>query len=245
VPIPGTKVWGCFVNELDRMYARIAPPDQEAVDQGRRRLLAAAGAEPAASRRRTAGRRVAVIPARLAAALTAGVRPERDGERSDEYAGRAPRHWAHRYAPIAVAVAVILVVTLGIMVSPARDHRPASPPSITPTVVAPAMYFIVNVQGVGVSVHDAHTGRVAATVKPPADTSWTAVSATANPHVFYLAAQASDVRLYRLGIDGAGRVGSLSPVATVQSGRRSRIRYGRTDMVCCSGRCVPCTVSQS
>jgi hypothetical protein len=90
------------------------------------------------------------------------------------------------------------------------------------------MYFIVNVQGVGVSVHDAHTGRMAATVKPPADTSWTAVSATANPHVFYLAAQASDVRLYRLGIDGAGRVGSLSPVATVQSGAADLVSLAAT-----------------
>jgi hypothetical protein len=152
------------------------------------------------------------------AAVAALVQPEEDAERSDERVHRVPRRWGQRYAPIAMAAAVLLIVTAGILIGPARDHGSAGRPSPTPSAVAPAKYFIANVQGRGVSVRDARTGQVAATVKPPAGTSWSAMSATADPQVFYLAAQASDVRLYRLGIDDAGRVRSLSPVTTFQSG---------------------------
>jgi hypothetical protein len=151
-------------------------------------------------------------------AVAALVQPEEDGERSAGRVPRVPRRLGQRYVPIAAAAAVLLVVTASVLVGSVRGHRTTGLPDTTPAPAAPAKYFVANVQGAGVSVRDAHTGRVAATVRPPAGTSWTAVSAAADPHVFYLAAQASDVRLYRLGIDDAGRVGSLNPVADFSAG---------------------------
>jgi hypothetical protein len=62
------------------------------------------------------------------------------------------------------------------------------------------------------SVRDIQTGRVTAIVTPPDRRQWTAVSATADPHVFYATATTGygsptdRLSVYRVTIDAAGRV---------------------------------------
>jgi hypothetical protein len=150
------------------------------------------------------------------AAVASLVQPEDHGNRSDEQVDRLPldqlpHRWGHRYIPLATAAAVLAIIVVGVLIRPVRDHgRQATPASRT---AAPARYFIANVQGTGVSVRDVRTGRVTAIVKAPPGESWSSLSATTDPHMFYIATQSNGMNLHRLIIDDTGRVRSLLPVA--------------------------------
>jgi hypothetical protein len=159
---------------------------------------------------------------RSEAALSA---PGQDRTRSGGQIHRLPPRWRQRYVPIATAAAVLLTVAASILIRPVRNHGSQD----TLDVAVPARYYVTNVEGPGVSVHDVRTGKVTAMVKPPALSSWSTLSATADPHVFFLASTARYVRVvpgqprvrrlnvadrfYRLDIDDAGRARSLKPTA--------------------------------
>jgi Tol biopolymer transport system component len=161
---------------------------------------------------------------RLRDALAATAALVQDDERTVPVAGT--RHRRQWYVPLVAAALVLLVVVVSAVVTSGRTHGPENPPAVRPAPTgppasSPARYFMANVQGGGyveMSVRDARTGQVTATLKPPANAMWDTVSATGDPHVFYLTANTDQVRLYRLRIDGSGRTRALTEVATLDPG---------------------------
>jgi hypothetical protein len=145
------------------------------------------------------------------AAITELVQPE---QQPVEHAVRSRRgvRRVRRYGPLAVAAAVLLFVVAGVLV---RRDRPPAP---GPLGGGPARYFVANVTGGDgineLTVRDVRTGRITATRKPPAGGEWARVSATADPAVFYVAIPSSpdSAYLYRLRIDGTGRISALTRV---------------------------------
>ncbi|ONH22387.1 hypothetical protein [Pseudofrankia asymbiotica] len=168
------------------------------------------GSEPAARR---GAEPVAVSPASLARERWHQRGAPQGGE------GRGPARWL---VPALVAVVVLLVVG-GTVLLPqvvGQSHRPPAA-TVTPAV-SPARYFVTNMGGAGagyleIAVRDALTGEVTDTVPPASGTVFSAVSATADPLVFYVKGNASGdaARAYRLTISAAGKVVSLSEVGTV------------------------------
>jgi hypothetical protein len=134
-------------------------------------------------------------------------------------AARGPTRWL---VPALVAVVVLLVVG-GTVLLPRAVRQPPRPPAATiAPAVSPARYFVTNMGGAGtgyleIAVRDALTGKVTDSVPPPSGTEFSAVSATADPRVFYVMGNASNdaARAYRLTINAAGKVVSLSAVNAV------------------------------
>lgn len=117
-----------------------------------------------------------------------------------------------RYGPIAVAAAVLVTITAGVAVLRNHTFDPG------PASAGSARYFVASVSGAGIeelTVRDARTGRVTATMNAPAGTAWARVSAVADPHVFYAVRRSPlqrRARLYRLTIDDDGRAVALTGV---------------------------------
>jgi hypothetical protein len=137
-------------------------------------------------------------------------------------AGRAhttrPR-W-RRALPVAIAAAAAAVIAATVLITQAARSHSSAPAGPGTTATAP--YFIANVKDGGINeatVRDAATGRITATVRPPAGVfTWTALAATGDPHTFYLATTTEQHHIYRLRVDGGGRISSLAEVAKVQAG---------------------------
>lgn len=155
---------------------------------------------------------------------TSRTRPRR---RSRRAAAPRPvrRRPARRLVPALVAVLVLLIVT-GAVVLTQTSHRdsddPPAAPVTTPTAkprVAPPYFLLLDI-GQGLTIRNAATGVVTATVQAPnPKEGWYSVDTSADPSVFYAVTTAweSDtyppsVKLYRLVVDGAGRLVSSTPV---------------------------------
>ncbi|GAB2807724.1 hypothetical protein GCM10027176_10940 [Actinoallomurus bryophytorum] len=154
---------------------------------------------------------------RLRSALTAVaelVQPEEESEQRT--AAVRSRRRVRRYGPLAVAVAILLIVVAGVV---ARRDRAPAPDTLGG---GSARYFIANVSGGDhiheLTVRDVQTGKVTATREPPAGGEWTRLSATADPNVFYVVLEHQDLAsLYRLRIDRSGRIGALTRVRDLPS----------------------------
>jgi hypothetical protein len=112
--------------------------------------------------------------------------------------------------PAVVAAAVVVLVTGSVLLRPAR-HGTAAAPAAVP--VAEPFYVTANNDGT-VSVRSAATGRLTARVDCGPDWTWIDASATADPRVFYLAAD--NATFSRLALTGDGRVRSLTEAGAVK-----------------------------
>lgn len=133
--------------------------------------------------------------------------PAGPGESRDRTV-RARGRWV---IPIAVAATVVLISAASALIGGRGTDSTARPPA-----AAPAKYFVASAGGELV-VCDARTGRVTAAVRAPGRSFWGGLSATRDPHVFYVAERAGELRILRLRIDDAGRMGSLTQVAAIQT----------------------------
>ncbi|OHV40569.1 MULTISPECIES: hypothetical protein [Pseudofrankia] len=147
--------------------------------------------------------------------------PQGGASRGGAQRGGEARRRARWLVPALIAVVVLLVVG-GTVLLPRVVRQPDRTPATTGApAVSPARYFVTNMGGAGtgymeIAVRDALTGEVTDSVPPPGGTEFSAVSATADPRVFYVTGNAGLVaaRAYRLTIDAAGKVVSLSEVNT-------------------------------
>ncbi|KAB2344321.1 PD40 domain-containing protein [Actinomadura rudentiformis] len=120
--------------------------------------------------------------------------------------------------PATVAAAVVLVMAIGVAGTSLfrSQERAAAPPS------TPGRFFVAGAAygqgspGNGVTVRDAATGAITATVPPPKGVAeWIAITATNDETLFYLAGAKpgpAGERLYRLSLTSAGRLRGLDPV---------------------------------
>ncbi|GAA2610834.1 hypothetical protein SMC26_24825 [Actinomadura fulvescens] len=129
-----------------------------------------------------------------------------------------PRRLSAWLVPVTVAAAVLLVMAAGVVGasvfrSPDRAATPLSGPG---RFVVAATAQGQGTAGNGVTVRDASTGAITATVPLPKGVSeWNAITATNDETLFYLAGVAPDQprgRLYRLSLTSAGRVSGLDPI---------------------------------
>jgi hypothetical protein len=111
-------------------------------------------------------------------------------------------HRVNRLGRIAMAATLLLIVTVGGIVGLGAVARPG-----------PGHYLVANAMG-RLTVRDALTGKVTATVQPPDGGDWGDVSAVTDPHVYLVVHQLprlGQATLYRLTIDDDGRVRALTP----------------------------------
>lgn len=140
---------------------------------------------------------------------------------------RSPRA-ASWLIPAAVAVGVLLVMAIGVVsASLVRSpERAAAPPSAPGRFLVAGTAYGQGAAGNGVTVRDAATGAITATVPLPKGVSeWIAITATNDETLFYLAGvkPGRSGALYRLSLSSGGRLRGLDPV---KGGKQeSHIRY--------------------
>lgn len=107
----------------------------------------------------------------------------------------APRRWRGWLIPLTAAVAVIAVAATLVAVRDSRDATPAPPaPTANPLASAIPRYYVQldadNATAPGYQrdaiVGDSHTGKVVATVKPPAGLTFAGVAGAADDRTFAL-----------------------------------------------------------
>ncbi|MFI0445801.1 hypothetical protein [Actinomadura sp. 6N118] len=120
--------------------------------------------------------------------------------------------------PAAVAVGVLLVMAIGVVSASfvSSPERAAAPPSTPGRFFVAGAAYGQGADGNGVTVRDAATGAITATVPPPKGVvEWIAITATNDETLFYLAGAKPGPdggRLYRLSLTSAGRLRGLDPV---------------------------------
>lgn len=115
--------------------------------------------------------------------------------------------------PLVAAVLVLVVIGATFVITHRGERVSLVPAS------SPASHFVANVAGGGileVSVRDARTGSVTATVPPPRGIFFNAVTATADPRVFFvLANNSTENVLFRLTVDATGSQADLAEVPNI------------------------------
>jgi dipeptidyl aminopeptidase/acylaminoacyl peptidase len=120
----------------------------------------------------------------------------------------------NRLGPIAVAATVLLIVTVTGIVGLGKVSRPGLENT------GSGHYLVAGAMD-RLTVRDATTGQVTATVRPPVEGDWSNVSAVADPHMYFAVLHSprqGRTALYRLTIDDDGRVRTLTRVRDLPYG---------------------------